>query len=83
MKFSVPFFFEDERILDQEAVTDRLSEVIFPGVFAKAETKRILLLDTLEQMEQLLQQRVPEKAREASAEHTACSSESPSFLADR
>ena len=71
---TVPFFLEDERIVDEEAVKARLSEIIFPGVFDKAENKKILLLDTLEQMEQLLEQQVPAKAREQWRVHLARSS---------
>ena len=44
---TIPFFLEDERIVGEEAVKARLSEIVFPGVFAKAENKKILLLDTL------------------------------------
>ena len=71
---TIPFFLEDERIVDEEAVKARLSEIIFPGVFAKAENKKILLLDTLEQMEQLLEQQIPAKAREQWRVHLARSS---------
>lgn len=71
---SVPFFREDERILDQDVLTARLGKILFPGVFAKAEPKRILLLDTLEHMEQLLEQTVPAKVRVQWKKHTECSS---------
>ncbi|MEZ5948406.1 MAG: hypothetical protein R3C12_04095 [Planctomycetaceae bacterium] len=63
-QYTIPFFLEDERIVSEEAVKARLSEIIFPGVFAKAESKKMLLLDTLQQMEQLLEQQIPAKARE-------------------
>jgi hypothetical protein len=71
---NIPFFLEEERIVDEEVVKARLGEIIFPGVFAKAENKKILLLDTLEQMEQLLEQKVPAEAREQWQVHLACSS---------
>jgi hypothetical protein len=71
---SVPFLLEDERILDQESVTARLREIVFPGVFALARNKRVLILDTLEQTEQLLEKRVPTEARRKWIEHTARSS---------
>ena len=71
---TIPFFLEDERIVGEEAVKDRLSEIVFPGVFAKAKNKKILLLDTLEQMEQLLEQQIPAKIREQWRVHLARSS---------
>ena len=71
---TIPFYLEDERIVGEEAVKARLREIVFPGVFAKAENKKILLLDTLEQMEQLLEQQVPAKAREQWRVHLARSS---------
>ena len=71
---TIPFFLEDERIVDEEVLKTRLSEIIFPGVFAKAENKNILILDTLEQMEQLLEQQIPAKAREQWRPHLARSS---------
>jgi hypothetical protein len=73
-QITVPFFLEGERIVDQAAATDRLREIIFSGVFSGAEKKRIVLLDTLEQMEQLLEQRVPAEVREQWSEHVTASS---------
>ncbi len=71
---SVPFVFEDQRLLDQDSVKARLNESIFPGVFGLAKKKRILLIDTLEQLESLLEKRVPAEARDMWAQHITDSS---------
>lgn len=71
---SVPFYLQDERILDHDAMISRLEEISFPGVFALAEKKNVLLVDTLEQLEQLLEKRVPDEVRKGWAEHVSGSS---------
>lgn len=71
---TVPFYFQDERIVEREAMTSRLQESSFPGVFALAKDREFLLVDTLEQLEALIEKQVPNEVRKGWAEHTAAPS---------